>query len=1471
MLIMSLTTSGSEGGVDFGIGELLEMFGIKLPAVANILLDAGRVTLDTRNNSKNSIWFFPASSYATTLRLQFVPANDSFLKQLLDSINNMMKKLIPSFQVNILNPRLVLKKTWKRLIGPAPAVTSSFVVLIDIKLDEELTVEAAIDVNPGQVEWILTFNPDTGGLSLDKLIEFIIGLFPSDIKDIPLPKTLLPKDMPKNTLLRRFTFTSSEVNGSSILLDFQVTVASQIFMCHLSTSLSKVSFLLSGELATSSTAEEPADSETYSHLRFLPTAESWKTLDVSPVAGDVVSEVGNLNTTHKALSGANADLPEGPFELNLLGLNFVVSASTLSFGAVIVSPPPDPTKYKVPPIRLGTASLNLDYDRNEGKIQDLTVATDFELTAGPTQPGDNTDRARISLACSYRDSKWTLMGSAGGISGALLYKFFDDDCNLELIQILRHIVVNLDLRYDYESGQGSSFLISGRLLIGKLEFGLTYQHFGKDKAGNSAWDFSASLGVDSGSSSLLDVVQSLCDVDLSKVLPCLADVQLTPAPNEDKPKLSSLRVVKPQKFSNYLVIIFRLKLTDGLSLTFYQVQEKRANVNITTASKTKRLLVLSLTTLPTISDIPLIGSIPQPFDEISFAWVPGDEDFNHKELTVVNGCMDADDLRIRYKDTKGAKGVWNEEDVVLQAGFHFIAANAGKVLLDYAFGGSKEEESKALELSASATAAPSKAPINKTIGPLKISSIGFGFELGTQTLSVVMDASLKLGPLELAVTGFGLRFEIGKGGSLTDVKNWKLGFSLKGLGAGFDKPPIQLAGLFLRGDDGSFAGGASVGFEPWLFQAAGYYGSTDGPKGNYKTFFTYCRLNGPLMTIGYAEISGLTGGFGYNSDVAFPSVTGVTSFPFLEVPDTKTPMETMTELFKGTWFSKKQDSYWVAAGLSLIAFQMLKVSAVLVVQWERSVKIGIFGIATAEMPKKVPKPFVRVQLGLAATLDIDQGILKIEGQLTPASYILDPSCHLTGGFALYSWFGSKSELQGDWVFTVGGYHASYRAPVQYPRPPRLGISWSYDEAINITGEAYFAITPTCCMGGGSLKVTLSIGSLYAWFDAYADFLIKYKPFHFQAEGGVSVGLTYTLDLWLVTLHISLSIGARLYLEGPPIAGRVHVDFWVFGFDVNFGHTDKPEKQALEFDEFYHLVMQADAKPAGAVLPLLESGEDARVNGNDPLAPHIFSCQSGLIPSGEQSSSPNDQEWKVHGAIFTFSVNCKFAITEAWVETGTVGSDALEANIPVKAKPTDPTPDALYSRPMKMEHPFYFSKLIITIRPETYAITDQANPINPIWDTHEFTYSSLPTALWGKYDKNYDPDDSSSNLLNSNQKKTNTLITGVTVHPPKPRCSEDKISKYNVKEAMGLRADCEPQPTIEPGSDKWNPEPPAEKPWDAVADIWKESTDKAAQTINAWTSLMGADGGKKLESKPPEDLIKKIHSMYLYAPLMGAAA
>ncbi|KAM0512140.1 hypothetical protein ACHAPE_009190 [Trichoderma viride] len=99
------------------------------------------------------------------------------------------------------------------------------------------------------------------------------------------------------------------------------------------------------------------------------------------------------------------------------------------------------------------------------------------------------------------------------------------------------------------------------------------------------------------------------------------------------------------------------------------------------------------------------------------------------------------------------------------------------------------------------------------------------------------------------------------------------------------------------------------------------------------------------------------------------------------------------------------------------------------------------------------------------------------------------------------------------------------------------------------------MTARMCMGGGKLNATFNMGPLNAWFDVFLDFLINFRPYKFAADGVISVGVRFALDLWLVTSRVDAEIGARLSVLGPPMAGRVHVDFWVSGFDIEFGDRD----------------------------------------------------------------------------------------------------------------------------------------------------------------------------------------------------------------------------------------------------------------------------------------------------------------------------
>lgn len=384
-----------------------------------------------------------------------------------------------------------------------------------------------------------------------------------------------------------------------------------------------------------------------------------------------------------------------------------------------------------------------------------------------------------------------------------------------------------------------------------------------------------------------------------------------------------------------------------------------------------------------------------------------------------------------------------------------------------------------------------------------------------------------------------------------------------------------------------------------------------------------------------------------------------------------------------------------------MAFEVIDISAIIVINCTPDVNLAIFANGVAQMPEAVPPTecFLYVEFGFLATVDFQKGTLVIEASLSPNSFVLDPSCHLAGGFALCSWWAG-SEHAGDWVYSVGGYHAAYHPPPHYPVPQRLSISWRLDNCLSITGEAYFAVTPQVAMGGGSLAAVFSAGPLSAYFNAWADFLINYSPFHFAGDVGVSVGVEFTLDLFFCTLHIGVHIGANLSLIGPPFSGVVHVDFWVFGFDIHFG-PDSNRKAPLSIDEFCDLLMRQAAPQPKASTPTSNSF-------------HVLTLETGLVPS-QKSNSAHVEElapWNVRAGTFTFRVHSHFAIQSSILNKGTSQNQSNEVT----------SQKQIYSKPMKLSQ-HLDSEMLITV-----ARTDEdKNPLRafrlvPIIQT-------VPSAIW----------------------------------------------------------------------------------------------------------------------------------------------
>lgn len=119
------------------------------------------------------------------------------------------------------------------------------------------------------------------------------------------------------------------------------------------------------------------------------------------------------------------------------------------------------------------------------------------------------------------------------------------------------------------------------------------------------------------------------------------------------------------------------------------------------------------------------------------------------------------------------------------------------------------------------------------------------------------------------------------------------------------------------------------------------------------------------------------------------------------------------------WVQVKHDAFWFAFGFSISAFDIITATAVALLEFtDRGVDVNIFADVIAQMPPDVKQRdecIVYVELLLNADLNFIDDYFFVQAALAPTSFLLVPECHLFGGFAAGSWFGT-SDHAGDWVF-----------------------------------------------------------------------------------------------------------------------------------------------------------------------------------------------------------------------------------------------------------------------------------------------------------------------------------------------------------------------------------------------------------------------------------------------------------------------
>lgn len=475
--------------------------------------------------------------------------------------------------------------------------------------------------------------------------------------------------------------------------------------------------------------------------------------------------------------------------------------------------------------------------------------------------------------------------------------------------------------------------------------------------------------------------------------------------------------------------------------------------------------------------------------------------------------------------------------------------------------------------SAAAPATPDKVTwidLHKKLGPISLGRIGLGLADGR--CLVRLDAALAMGPLTLSLQGLGADYNL----STHDLE-----FALDGIGLSFEQETMSISGLFLKLDPG-FAGMATLKMETLSIGAIGAYEEFHGDP----SFFLYAFLDQPLGGPPFFFVEGLSLGFGYNRRLVAPPMDDIRGFPLVaEVMGDKAKAAEGGDGLRAEMGALKRylppeiDQYFLAVGIRFNSFKVLDGFALLTATFGNALEFDLMGEVTALIPpppepgQEPPSVLAKITIAYLAKYLPDEGFLGVTGKIAPGSFVFDPHCHLEGGFAFSSWF--KGPHDGDFVFTMGGYHPDYNVPAHYPQPasvPRLSFRWEVDPHLSLHGDLYFALTSGAAMGGVGLHASWKSGALEAWFDLGIDVLIQWQPYHYTARAHVEIGARVTIDPPIIgSISVTIEAGAELELWGPEFSGRAHVHVSVMGvsvgFSVDFIETKEGEPEGISWEAF----------------------------------------------------------------------------------------------------------------------------------------------------------------------------------------------------------------------------------------------------------------------------------------------------------------
>jgi hypothetical protein len=463
-----------------------------------------------------------------------------------------------------------------------------------------------------------------------------------------------------------------------------------------------------------------------------------------------------------------------------------------------------------------------------------------------------------------------------------------------------------------------------------------------------------------------------------------------------------------------------------------------------------------------------------------------------------------------------------------------------------------------------------KIPIQRTIGPLEIAALLI--DLREESFAIGLDLGFELGPIMVAAYELGLEVQFDSG-AVTPF--------LHGLGLAMDTDTIKLGGFFAAVETEveqttvtDYVGGAVVSVAGY-FELSAIGGYTQLPN-DEPSLFLFASLVAPLGGPPWFFMTGVAGGFGFNRSLPDPEL--MLDHPFLKVMSGELAVSgeaaaALKDL--SVLFAAEPGQFWIAAGIQFISFGFINGRVVVAIAFGHKFSFTILGMASFSL-----EPLAYIEIGILTTVDEEKFVLR--ASLSPNSYILHPDIFsLQGDIALCAWYAPPHD--GDFLFSIGGYHPDFTKPDHYPELVRVGAKATLYDFVHLSVEVFFACTPQALMAGARAALWGEFMGIAAGCEVYVDVLITWDPFFLRAGLGVV--------LWFEFFGRH-EIGVHLDIYTPEFGGTAEIDLAIVSFEVSFGAEieEPPAPRIAEFMTNQLALPAAEFDAVGARVPAFNTAE-----------------------------------------------------------------------------------------------------------------------------------------------------------------------------------------------------------------------------------------------------------------------------------------